>query len=91
MALWATGGGQTIPLSVDGEVTAEVKVPLLPVRVTVDRTDADVVFNGAAPGMVAGVLQVNLRVPAGARSGALPVVLSVGGAPSPAGVTLAVK
>ena len=91
VALWATGGGQTIPLSVDGEVTAEVKVPVLPVRVTVDGANADVLFNGAAPGMVAGALQVNLRVPAGARSGALPVVLSVGGTASPAGVTLAVK
>jgi uncharacterized protein (TIGR03437 family) len=42
--------------------------------------------------MVAGVLQVNARIPADSRPGdAIPIVLTVGGIASQGGVTLAVR
>jgi uncharacterized protein (TIGR03437 family) len=49
-------------------------------------------FYGEAPGLVAGVMQVNVIVPAAASSG-IPnaLVVSVGGNPSQTGVTVAVQ
>ena len=52
--------------------------------------DAPVVYVGAALQAVAGLLQVNVRVPALAP-GTYPVVLLVGGVSSRAGVTLTVR
>ncbi|MBI3666829.1 MAG: hypothetical protein HY236_11510 [Acidobacteria bacterium] len=49
-------------------------------------------YAGAAPGLVAGVLQVNAKVPDGVTPGsAVPVTITVGTATSPNGVTLAVR
>ena len=45
---------------------------------------------GAAPGLVAGVMQVNARILAGAPTGDVPVTLVVGTNESPAGVTVSV-
>jgi uncharacterized protein (TIGR03437 family) len=45
----------------------------------------------AAPSLVAGVLQVNARIPAGVTGGQLSVVLTIGGAATQAGVTVAVE
>lgn len=49
-------------------------------------------YAGAAPGLVAGLVQVNVRVPSNVTSGnAVPVLLRVGSLESPAGVTMAVR
>ena len=91
--IYATGEGQTNPGGVDGKVAAAVPfpAPLLPVSATIDNVTADVRYAGAAPNLVAGVLQVNVRIPANAASGNLPVVLQVGTASSRTGVTVAVQ
>jgi len=53
---------------------------------------AEALYAGGAPGLVAGVLQVNAKVPSGVPSGeAIPVVLTIGGVNSRPGVTLAVR
>jgi len=53
---------------------------------------AVVTFAGAAPGLVDGVMQLNLQLsPSTPVGSTLPVVLSVGGASSAANVTLAVQ
>jgi uncharacterized protein (TIGR03437 family) len=63
----------------------------MPVTVTVDGTPATVSYSGAAPGEVAGVLQINFQVPAGLAPGAqVPIVVNVGDIPAPA-VTMALK
>lgn len=92
IAIYATGEGQTDPGGVDGllALTAYPK-PVLPVRVTVDDHVAEVMYAGAAPGMVAGVMQLNIRIPESVRSGELPLVVSVGSGNSAASVTVAVK
>ena len=41
--------------------------------------------------MVAGVMQVNVEIPADAAAGVVPVVVSVGGVSSQPGVTVAVQ
>jgi uncharacterized protein (TIGR03437 family) len=53
---------------------------------------AEVSYAGAAPYEVGGVMQVNVRIPAGTASGAnVPVQVSAGNAISQAGIRLAVQ
>jgi len=93
VVLFATGAGQTDPPGTDGQIASDVlPKPLLPTSVQIDNLGAPVLYAGAAPTLVAGVFQVNCVVPVNARSGyTVPIVLTVGNASSPAGVTLAVK
>ena len=91
--IFATGEGQTSPTGGTGTVTGSSGgAPVLHVTVTVGGIEAPLEFAGAAPFAVAGLLQVNAVVPPGAPSGsAVPIMLSVGGVPSPSGVTIAVQ
>jgi len=92
VSIYATGEGQTAPDGVTGSVAGSNPAsPVLPVTVTIGGIDATVQYAGAAPGEVAGLLQVNAVVPAGVAPGAAAVTLSVGGVPSQAGVVIAVK
>jgi uncharacterized protein (TIGR03437 family) len=90
---FATGAGQTGPPGIDGQVaTVILPSPLLAVSVRIGGLDSQVMYAGAAPGIIAGVIQVNCVIPADIPSGpAIPIVLNVGTASSPAGITLAVK
>jgi xyloglucan-specific exo-beta-1,4-glucanase len=91
--IYATGEGETAPSGIDGLITLSLTLlPLLPVTVQIDGIDATVEFAGEAPGIVAGVLQVNAQIPAGAHPGpSVPVVIKVAGVASQPGVTVAVK
>ncbi len=91
--IFATGEGQTSPAGVDGLITGSAPpMPILPVTVQIDNLDATVGFAGEAPGMAAGMLQVNAQIPAGANPGpAVPVVIKAGVVASQPGVTVAVK
>jgi len=92
IVLYATGGGQTNPAGVDGLLATNVlPAPTLPVTVSIGGQPAEVLYSGAAPDLVAGLLQVNVRLPKGISSGAVPIVLQVGGAASQPGVTLSVQ
>jgi len=64
---------------------------VLPVTVTIGGRSAEVLYYGAAPYMVAGVIQINARVPADIAAGNVDVVIKVGNNTSQTGVTLAVK
>lgn len=56
---YATGLGVTMPPSVDGEfATARLPAPVLPVSVW----NAELLDVGAAPGMVAGIMQIKTRL-----------------------------
>ncbi len=96
-ALYATGEGQTVPAGIDGDLNGDDRVahlpkPLLPVSVTVGGIPAEISYAGEAPHAVAGLLQVNFRVPLNAPLGdAVPLVLQAGGSRSPDGVTMAVR
>jgi len=91
VVIYMTGEGQTNPAGVSGKVTGNPTIvngvpftpqPLGRVAVTIDGQPANVVFYGEAPGIVSGVMQVNVQVPVNARSGDLPVVVTVGNANS---------
>jgi uncharacterized protein (TIGR03437 family) len=95
--IFATGEGQTNPRGVTGSVIpadnpALWTKPIGNVTVTIGGRPAQVVYQGSAPGAIAGLFQVNAVVPADAPSGpSVPVVVTVGSANSQAGVTIAVK
>lgn len=91
IAIYGTGEGQTDPPGVDGLlVSDELRTPTLPVSVTIGGQSAQVLYAGSAPGLVAGMFQVDARVPDGINSGtSVPVILTVGSASSAPGVTVA--
>jgi uncharacterized protein (TIGR03437 family) len=62
------------------------------VTVRIGGVPATVQYQGAAPGIVQGVIQINAVVPTGIATGdTVPIELTIGGVSSPAGVTLAVR
>ena len=94
VSVYATGEGQTNPPGVDGKPDGSpAPVPAAqPVTAMVGGLPANVVYAGGAPGLVAGVLQVNVQIPQSAMTGgAVPITISVGGVVSQANVTLAIK
>ena len=92
VALFGTGAGTMVPLPADGQLVDGESRLSLPVSVQIGGVDAQVIYAGGAPGLVAGVLQINCAVPQNAPSGnAVPVQLTVGGQVSPLGVFLAVR
>lgn len=92
VTLFATGEGQTEPAAANGmPARPPYAVPVLPVGFTIGRYDAEILYAGAAPGLV-GVFQINARVPSGfVPTGVLGVELFIGASRSQPGVTIAVK
>ncbi len=90
--LYATGEGRIDANVFDGQLLSiPLPAPVSKVAVQIDGIDAPVEYAGSVATQVAGFMQVNVRIPEGVRSGAVPVRLFVGGVPSKDGVTLAVK
>lgn len=93
LILYATGEGQTSPSGADGKLaptTLPEPMPLNAVTATVGGVAANITYAGAAPGFVAGVMQVNLQIPAGVLSGTANVQLTTNTLHSPI-VTIAVQ
>jgi len=92
VVIYATGAGLTNPDSVDGKLTGTpLPLPRLPVSVTIGGAPAEVLYAGGAPGLVAGVLQVNARVPAGLSGSAAAVKITVGAASTLTNVLVSIK
>ncbi len=87
---YATGGGQTVPLAEDGRIATTGAAQAHHVSVQIAGMPAEVLYAGAAPGLVSGVMQVNVRVPESAASGLQSIEITVGGATSPSGVVIAI-
>ena len=92
VSLFATGEGLTSPAGVDGKAgSSPLPRPRLTVQAVIDGQPAEVLYAGGVLGVVAGVMQVDVRVPAGTRAGNVPVSIMVGTATSQPGVTIAVS
>jgi uncharacterized protein (TIGR03437 family) len=93
VVFYATGEGCTEPDGVDGKVAAvSFPKPRLAVAVKFGGVPAEILYAGAAPGMTAGVMQINARLPQGFPAGSfVPVAVSVGGAVSQGDVVVAVR
>jgi uncharacterized protein (TIGR03437 family) len=100
-----TGAGQTVPPSVDGVVADSVGKLALPVEAGLDNfgrgnpcedrfycQPVEVLYAGPAPGIVAGVIQVNMRVPdTPSASGTHALGVSVGGLWSQFNTTVSIR
>ncbi len=98
VAIFVTGAGTTNPVSVDAAVTGgTAPFPSLTQSVTVTIGGvtvpaAQVPYSGAAPQAVEGLIQIDAVVPATVTPGpAVPVLVTIGGVPSQAGITLSVS
>jgi uncharacterized protein (TIGR03437 family) len=95
VAVYMTGEGVTNTVPSDGAVAPTngtgLYKPILPVTATVAGIPATVLYYGSAPGIVYGVMQVNLTIPANAPSGPQPIVITVGTNNTQTGVTVAVQ
>jgi uncharacterized protein (TIGR03437 family) len=92
VVLFATGEGQTTPAGIDGQLAISTyPKPVLAVSVTIGGQPATLAYFGAAPDETAGLLQLNVVVPQNIQPGNAAVVLTVGGASSQSGVTIAVN
>ncbi len=94
VTIYATGAGTLNPVPADGSVTGAdiLPQPNLAVKVLVNGQAAGVLYAGAAPGFVAGVLQVNVQLPAGLPSGSFAsLVLQVGKYTSKQSIAIAVQ
>jgi uncharacterized protein (TIGR03437 family) len=92
IVIYATGGG-AMPGVAEGRLAQPPFVELSPrPTVRIGGIPAQVTYAGVAPGLIAGVLQINATVPSGVTSGeAVSIDLTVGGATSPAGVTVSIR
>jgi uncharacterized protein (TIGR03437 family) len=91
VSLFATGLGLDIPDTDDGTIAqVAVSVPAA-VSVSIGGQPANVRYVGAAPGLVAGVFQINVVVPATVPAGtAIAVSIQVNDVASENGITIAV-
>jgi uncharacterized protein (TIGR03437 family) len=94
IAVYMTGGGQTNPTSSTGTVTPGgstlYNIPGT-VTATINGVNAPVQFAGAAPGLVTGVIQVNIKVPTGISGNTLPLAITINGTVTLSGPTVAVQ
>jgi uncharacterized protein (TIGR03437 family) len=99
ISLYATGGGQTSPAGVDGQVSASpLATQSLPVWAYIGLqpvlSTAQLQYAGPAPGEIAGLMQINVPLPLGLQPGsAVPVQIFVGTglSRSQSNVTIAVR
>jgi uncharacterized protein (TIGR03437 family) len=96
--MFMTGEGQTSPRGVTGTITSVTlpppqvtPAPLLAPVVQIDGRTALSTYAGEAPGMAAGVMQLNVQIPANAGSGALPIQVWFLFNVSQSGITVAVQ
>jgi uncharacterized protein (TIGR03437 family) len=95
VSLYMTGEGVTTTIPPDGSIApvdgTGLYKPLLPVTASIGGIPATVNYFGTSPGIVYGVMQVNVTIPANVPSGAQPIVVSVGSTTTQGGVTVAVQ
>jgi uncharacterized protein (TIGR03437 family) len=96
ISVYGTGGGQTTPPGTTGSIT---RIPSSPAGLlnitgataTIGGQPATVQFAGAAPGLVTGVLQMNIVVPMGVTGNNVPVTISINGTSTTRVTTIAVQ
>ena len=78
ITLFVTGEGQTTPPGISGKVTELsattplTPMPLFPPEIRINGQPCVISFAGEAPGLVSGVLQINVQIPSSVSSGNVP-------------------
>jgi uncharacterized protein (TIGR03437 family) len=77
VTIWASGFGTFSPSLADGAIVSAAGSMTLPVKVTIGDVAAQVPYAGPAPGLVAGVVQLNVQVPAQSPASPSPARLAI--------------
>lgn len=94
LALFLTGEGQTNPAGITGTINStpnQNPKPIAGITVTIDGQPTTYSYAGGIEGVVEGIMQLNVLVPASARSGTVPIVVTIGGNSTQSGVTVSLK
>jgi uncharacterized protein (TIGR03437 family) len=96
--VFMTGEGQTNPKGVTGAITTATlpppqvtPAPLLAIGVLINGQPALYTYAGEAPGLAAGLMQLNVQIPINAQSGNLSITVSIGSNISQSTVTVSVR
>jgi uncharacterized protein (TIGR03437 family) len=90
--LYGTGFGLVNGAVTDGAIENTATSFAQTVTATISGVPAVVQYAGSAPGLVAGAAQINVLIPTTIQSNlAAPVVLTVGSASTPTGITVAIR
>jgi len=91
VTVFGTGFGNTQPASVDGLTSSDSSALTLSVHVSVAGKEALVTYAGSAPGLIAGVAQINFQIPTGLDVGPVSVAVTAGRFSSASVVTIAIQ
>jgi uncharacterized protein (TIGR03437 family) len=93
MTFYATGAGVTSPPPSDGAIATGASSTNFPgVAFLLGDVAAEILYAGAAPGLITGILQINVRLPDNVPVGKnVPVTLRIGSYSSPVGTTVSIK
>jgi uncharacterized protein (TIGR03437 family) len=90
--VYGTGFGLLRPAAVDGQPADGPAPTATAVSAMIGGVPTEVLYAGAAPSLVAGVVQINVRIPRGIPPNPVaPVSFWVGSAATPSGVTVSVR
>jgi uncharacterized protein (TIGR03437 family) len=93
ITLYGTGFGDTNPAVATGQVATGAAQLNNPITVTIGVTTLaaqDVLYAGLSPGSINGLYQFNVRIPASAPDGDVPVSIAIGGFQTQSGTTIPV-
>ncbi len=91
ISIYATGLGQTSPASQDGVIVMTPSALSTPVTVTINGQNAQILYAGGAPGLIPGLAQINIMLPAGTVSGANSIQITSGATTTTGTVTVFVN
>ena len=91
IVLYGTGFGPYTTDFSDGEVAKGARPMRERIGVFIDGKEGVIEYAGAAPGLVAGVVQLNVRIPNEVRGGEVEILLEVLGVQSARGVKMVVS
>jgi uncharacterized protein (TIGR03437 family) len=94
VALYGTGFGAVSPAVPVGQLATATASLANPITVTIGGTAvpaSDIQYAGLSPGSISGLYQINVRIPAGAPSGEVPVTISIGGLQTQGGLTIPIQ
>jgi uncharacterized protein (TIGR03437 family) len=91
ITLYGTGFGATNPLLGAGQIATAAASLTNQITVAIGSitlAPQDVLYAGLSPGSISGLYQFNVRVPAAAPDGDIPVTITIGGFQTQAGATI---
>jgi uncharacterized protein (TIGR03437 family) len=94
VTLWGTGFGDFMQPVPTGQLATVADSLATAITVTIGTTtlsSADVLYAGASPGLLGGVYQFNVRIPASTPNGDTAVTITIGGSSTQAGLTSPVQ